>query len=66
LPAPKPTFARPVLPPFGLGASNIFFDLAGRDAHDFDGVADHIGGALLAFRAGGHRPNLSVAVLDQQ
>src|SRR5271166_395710 len=28
--------------------------LARRNAHDFDGVADDIGGTLLAFRAGGH------------
>ena len=35
--------------------SEDFDFLAGRDAHDFDGVADHIGGAPLAFRAGRHR-----------
>jgi len=28
--------------------------LARRNAHDFDGVADDIGGALLAFRSGWH------------
>ncbi len=27
--------------------------LAGGDAHDADGVADHVGGALLSFRSGG-------------
>ena len=28
--------------------------LARRNAHDADGVADHVGGALLAFRSGRH------------
>jgi len=31
-----------------------FLNLARRDPHDMDGVADHVGGALLAFRASGH------------
>src|SRR5690242_7952596 len=38
--------------------------LAGRDAHDFDGVADHVGGALLAFGASRHRrPSLPTQTL---
>jgi hypothetical protein len=32
--------------------------LARQDAHNLHGIADHIGGALLAFRSGGH-PNPS-------
>jgi hypothetical protein len=36
------------------GLSNGLFNLAGRHPHDMDGVADHVGGALLAFRASGH------------
>ncbi len=28
------------------------FNFARRDPHDLDGVADHVGGALLAFRTG--------------
>ena len=28
-------------------------DLARGDAHDVNGVTDHVGGALLAFRSGG-------------
>ena len=35
----------------------FFLALAGRDIHDADGVADHVSGALLSFRAFGH--NLS-------
>ncbi len=27
---------------------------AREDAHNFNGVPDHVGGALLAFRSGGH------------
>jgi hypothetical protein len=52
----------------------------GRDPHDLHGVADHVGGALLAFRASGHQsastglPNLlpfvggdyGVAAMDVQ
>jgi hypothetical protein len=34
----------------GLGLG-LFLALAGRDLHDVDGVADHVGGALLAFTA---------------
>jgi hypothetical protein len=30
-----------------------FFDFPRRDPHDVDRVADHVGGALLAFRASG-------------
>jgi hypothetical protein len=33
-------------------------NLAGRDPHDVDRVADYIGGALLAFRASWHSGNL--------
>ena len=33
---------------------------------DFDGVADDVGGALVAFRAAGRFPNLSAADLDRQ
>jgi hypothetical protein len=32
----------------------FFGFLAGRDPHDADGVADHVGGALLAARASRH------------
>ena len=37
-----------------------------RDAHDFDGVAGDVGGALLAFRTAGRLRNLSAADLDRQ
>jgi hypothetical protein len=33
---------------------NVLGDLAGRDPHDVDGVADHVAGAALAFGASGH------------
>ena len=34
----------------------VMFRLFSReDAHDFDGVVDHVAGALLSFRACGHR-----------
>jgi len=36
----------------GLGIA-AFLNLAGGDPHDMDGVADYIGGALLAFRSSG-------------
>jgi hypothetical protein len=38
---------------FAVIRHGIFF-LSGRDAHDVDGVADHIGRALLAFWASRH------------
>jgi hypothetical protein len=31
-----------------------FLNLACQHAHDMDGVADHVGGAALAFRTAGH------------
>ena len=54
----RPNLAAPV-PQFGGGAlSTVSFQfldfLAGRDPHDLDGVADHIGGALFASEAAGH------------
>ena len=35
-------------------AKDSFFDLASGDLHDMDGVADHVGGAILALRSGRH------------
>jgi hypothetical protein len=35
-------------------SGELFFDLAGRQPHDVDGVADHVAGAALAFGASGH------------
>ncbi len=32
--------------------------LTGRNAHDFDGIADHISGAFLGFRFGGQYGSL--------
>ena len=44
---------RPVPCPF-LNLAEVFFSLACCDPHDADSIADHIGGALLAFGASGH------------
>ena len=32
----------------------FLLNLAGRDPHDLDGVADHVGGTLLALGSAGH------------
>jgi hypothetical protein len=51
-----PALSRPA-PEFGRRGFHMidFFGLlAGRDPHDFDGVADHVGRALLASGAAGH------------
>jgi hypothetical protein len=60
-----PTFLRPGLSPqpaqpdgggrltLLLGRRHVIGDLAGCDRHDMDGVADHVGGAALAFEASG-------------
>jgi hypothetical protein len=37
-----------------------FLDLARRDPHDMDGVANHVGRTLLAFRACGHCTSVAV------
>ena len=37
----------------GLGAKVLGFFAAG-DPYDLDGAADHVGGALFAFRSDGH------------
>ena len=39
---------------FALRCRSIFLSLPRRDPHNVDGVADHVGGALLAFGASGH------------
>src|SRR5712671_4282448 len=39
----------------GLSAVQLFLFLPGRDPHDLDRHADHVGGALLAFRAARHQ-----------
>jgi hypothetical protein len=33
---------------------SVILDLAGRDPHDVDGVADHVTGAFFAFRSSRH------------
>src|SRR3954447_25668161 len=43
-----------VLPVVGR---EVLLLLPGGDAHDLDGVADYVGGALLAFRSLGHLLN---------
>jgi hypothetical protein len=35
--------------------TEVLLLLAGEDAHHLDGVADHVGGALLAFRSARHQ-----------
>jgi hypothetical protein len=37
------------------GLTQGFLSLPRRDPHDADGIADHVGGALLAFGASRHR-----------
>jgi len=46
----------------GLSIVYILGFLAGRNPHDLDGVADHVGGALLAAGASRHR----TAILARQ
>ena len=36
----------------------LVFFLTGRDPHDPDGIADHVGGMLLAFWSRGNKPSL--------
>jgi len=38
----------------------VFLLFPGQETHDLDGVADHVGGALLAFVTLGHRPHHSL------
>jgi hypothetical protein len=51
LPAPASQLRRGTLGAIGFEFIGL---LAGRDAHDLDGVAYHVGGALLASGASGH------------
>jgi len=44
----------------GVFQSWVVLNLPRRDPHDIDRVADHVGGALLAFRASGHGFNIAV------
>src|SRR6266498_506647 len=37
-----------------LGGRQVIGDLVGRDPHEVDGVADHVGGTALAFGTSGH------------
>jgi hypothetical protein len=40
--------------PLILGGRDVVLDLAGRDPHDVDGVADHVGRTAFTFGALGH------------
>ncbi len=45
-------------PPTGSRQEPQLDEAAGGDSGDLDGVADHVDGALLAFRSAGHRYSL--------
>lgn len=50
-----PTEADEALSPLSrCGGRRFFFLFAGGNAHDANGIADYVGGALLAFRSGRH------------
>jgi hypothetical protein len=40
---------------FPSSPDRVSISSPGGDPHNLDGIADHVGGALLAFRSGGHR-----------
>src|SRR4029079_11670229 len=50
--APSPQALRSLV--LAVVGREVLFLLPGQDAHDLDGVADHVGGALLAFGSLGH------------
>jgi len=50
-----PSSAAALLARFGFEFLGFF---AGRDPHDLDGVADHVGGALLTSGSARHQPSI--------
>ena len=49
-----------------MASSDRILFLAGRNAHNFNRVPDHVGGALLAFRSGGRFSYLHIDATRSQ